>query len=500
MPDPAPVEQPQPFVEQPLMHAAQRAAVGLEGRKVTEGLKLSAGQEAVVKAALEQVKVNQGRKALETIAGTDPDKATNNNKLVEFEYGNWEDRAKGIIYTDFKPNGERIARLGSTEEQRMGSVKEAMKTYDEFIKHGYDGLKDTLGGLTAYEKQEILRDKIESFLKATPTIAESLKISGRIPREAIENLLRDEKLRSKLAEILNTRFKDLPEDDKLLIEDKKIREAEAEKAKIEVKRLRAKQVFDADPTDSVKKATFDAVEMEIKVKDHDIFAAKIKFNKEVLERQTKGGIFSQGVERALFVAAQQATAARTKEFIDNYHSVKDQAITAAVKEHKDQVDGHVKDRWIRNGKRWIPFLGRRIEVNKGQIRKDMGILLREGPDSLVKDTVAKAGISESQAVLMMEDNTFMEAEREEMIVSLLASHIGSGGKLSKGQLEAIAFSSWGEKALQNVFSRSDEYQARRQQLIDKGLQNPTPGDILKHFGRGVFLNLLVKPMRLIRRR
>lgn len=105
----------------------------------------------------------------------------------------------------------------------------------------------------------------------------------------------------------------------------------------------------------------------------------------------------------------------------------------------------------------------------------------------------------------MQDD-FLNQKRTEVLGKMLAAYTVSGGKLKKGQLDAIAMSSYGKEAVSLMGGEKTTHRARISQSVEAGFSKGVPPDLRERMIEGApswlatktTLQILLSPMRLLR--
>lgn len=179
--------------DKPISQAELTGAIRLAAHESRVATKtMSPAEKANIGAVANFVQQGEQRKAWETLA-------TGFNHV-----STWESTAEKQVQTGFDNNGDRVARDAS-ETTNIYDVKALTGVYMDYMVDGYDGLKDTPGGLTSFQKQDLLRDQVETFILSNPAIHEALKdpVTGSLNGATYEGILRNREFMSRLAERLN---------------------------------------------------------------------------------------------------------------------------------------------------------------------------------------------------------------------------------------------------------------------------------------------------------
>ncbi len=598
------------------MTASVRGAIGDRGDKA-RGLGLTGERSAVLNAAVAHVSAGRGQEALVALAGGSTD----------FTRGGYEPVLQTKIYTGFAPDGTRIAATPA-ETARYTQIRDAVRTYEDYVTRGYDRLTGTPIEVT--RKRNFLRDSMNSFLVSNPTFRDALAPAyarNTIPTAIVEEALRDEGLGRKLASILNTRLTldaavatgadelfatrtarqtAIQARDQLISDrdrqndqftqtthdrnnfntaatytvgsiagrppetrasalvalesniatsptgdvqifrrnlDKRNRienelrrtppPGNADDLRRELVRVNTGLTTTrADPVFGARCGEFEALygqandieaardtvsreitrlNGEIAVQDIAVARAQAELDTRGLQRQAGSGDFGLSIQGALGEAAKQHFAKKAGDFITNYRTDRDKAISDAAKEHEKQMDQYMERRWVNSRPRSFlhQWRGDKESINGKQAKRDFSTFTGRGADALITDILRGSGISPAQQALMMEDmedNGFMDRKRKEVVGKMLAAYVVSGGKLKKGQIDALAVSAYGKEAITTMKTEDDSAKSRTGAAIDARFTKGVPKDLRERMIQGApgwlatktTLQILLSPMRLLR--
>lgn len=174
--------------------AGVRSAVGVG--ESAAGLGLPDAQRHVMNAGYEQVRANDGAKALEAIAAAE----------TGFIHGGWEEVLEAQVFSGFDADGKRMPRT-PVEQTKFNEAKDAMELFIDYMEHGYDNLSGTPAARLS--KQQRLRSQMRGFLESNAVFRDALgqpTPPHNISDATLAENLRDESIQRKLAAGLNALF------------------------------------------------------------------------------------------------------------------------------------------------------------------------------------------------------------------------------------------------------------------------------------------------------
>lgn len=181
--------------------------------------------------------------------------------------------------------------------------------------------------------------------------------------------------------------------------------------------------------------------------------------------------FEQSINRALAKAAKNTVGEKIGAYMAAFVPAEKEALDVAKQENTSRVSAEVQRRLTKTTRRWINYLpgtgwlgnNKREVLNERQIRKDARVLLRGGPEALVRQVLVSARVPNGEMELLLRDPAFMQQQGKEMYGKVLAGYIMTGGKIPVSQYEAMSMSSWGPQVLNEMISKNAEAKAMIEQ-------------------------------------
>jgi len=206
-------------------------------------------------------------------------------------------------------------------------------------------------------------------------------------------------------------------------------------------------------------------------KDAEINQARVAQQDKLREATAASAKFERQVDRALAKAAKNTIGEKIATYLDGYRPAEAESLELAKEENKQRISEEVQRRLTRTRRRWINYLpgtgwlgnNHREVLNEGQIRRDARVLLRQGPEALVRQVLAAVrmpdgtrGIPDGEMEMLLRDPAFMDTQGKEIYGKVLAGHIMTGGKIAPSQYDALAMTDWGPQVMTEMLSRNEQ--------------------------------------------
>lgn len=168
-------------------------------------------------------------------------------------------------------------------------------------------------------------------------------------------------------------------------------------------------------------------------------------------------------------------------------------LAEAKKNAKDPAEAALLDQFA---KRWdedhTTLLGRETtKANKVMITEDMGTLVQQGPDTLIRVMLLNGGMSEADVDAKMQEDEFMKKARGQVAEQVLTKRIQTG-KITRDEAAKISTTEWGKDAIKQAIANRSEVQNLLKGLEKDGvIKNGNVGEWLKDKSHGSILMMLL---------
>lgn len=240
----------------------------------------------------------------------------------------------------------------------------------------------------------------------------------------------------------------------------------------------------AKRTEGEKKST--ELTGKIAEKTADVNVKRSEEQDKLRDARAHSTKFEQSIKRALGKAAKNTVSEKVGVFMNGYRASETESLDLAKQEHAHHISDEVQRRLTKTTRRWVNYLpgtgwlgnNKREILNEGQIRKDARVLLKGGPEALVRQVLKSANVPNGEQELLLRDPEFMKQQGKEIYGKVLAGYMMTGGKIPQSQYEALSMSSWGPEVLTEMISKNAEAKAMIEQHTGQPYTEKSIRDLL----------------------